>query len=136
MKTSIYPAFIAALLLSTVGLARAEIAVVVNPKAPVTALSVNQAAQVFSGRAGSYRLLDLPESSALRSEFYRKTTEKDPAQMKALWAKLIFTGRAAPPKEVNSAAEIKKAVAADEKAMGYIDAKEVDGSVKVVLLLN
>lgn len=52
--------------------------------------------------------------------------------MKALWTRLIFTGKAKPPKEVASDADLKKAVAADPKAIGYIKKSEVDGSVKVV----
>jgi hypothetical protein len=37
---------------------------------------------------------------------------------------------------MSDAAAVKKAVAADPKAVGYIDKADVDASVKVVLTLN
>jgi ABC-type phosphate transport system substrate-binding protein len=77
--------------------------------------------------------IDQPESSAIRGEFYKKVTDKEPAQAKALWSKLVFTGKATLPKEVPSSADVKKAVAADPKAIGYIEKSAVDASVKVVL---
>ena len=36
------------------------------------------------------------------------------------------------PKEVGDSAAVKKAVAADPKAIGYIEKSAVDGSVKVL----
>jgi hypothetical protein len=48
----------------------------------------------------------------------------------------MFTGHGQPPKVVADAAAVKKAVAADPKAVGYIDKADVDASVKVVLTLN
>ena len=56
--------------------------------------------------------------------------------MEATWSRLIFTGKAQPPKEMPDAAAVKKAVAADPKAIGYIQKSEVDSTVKVVLALN
>ena len=53
-----------------------------------------------------------------------------------MWSRLIFTGKATPPKELPDAAAVKKAVATDPKAIGYIDKSEVDSTVKVLLLLN
>jgi ABC-type phosphate transport system substrate-binding protein len=44
----------------------------------------------------------------------------------------VFTGKATPPKELPSSAEVVKAVSADPNAIGYIDKSAVDGSVKVV----
>jgi len=49
--------------------------------------------------------------------------------------KLVFTGKATQPKEFASNAEVKKAVAADPKAIGYIDKSAVDDTVKVILTL-
>jgi hypothetical protein len=48
----------------------------------------------------------------------------------------MFTGKGQPPKVLASAAEVKKAVAADPQSVGYIDRADVDSTVKVVLTLN
>jgi ABC-type phosphate transport system substrate-binding protein len=76
--------------------------------------------------------VDQSESAAVRTEFYKKVTDKDPSQVKSLWSKLVFTGKASMPKEVADSAAVKKAVAADPKAIGYIEKSAVDASVKAV----
>ncbi|SDD77089.1 hypothetical protein SAMN05428966_105342 [Massilia sp. PDC64] len=54
------------------------------------------------------------------------------SQVKALWSKLVFTGKATMPKEVGSSADVRKAVAANPKAIGYIEKSAVDATVKVI----
>ena len=72
----------------------------------------------------------------MREPFYTKATGKNAAQVKAIWARLAFSGKATPPKELPSAAEVKKHVAANADAIGYIDKASLDGSVKAVLTLD
>ncbi len=121
----------AALLCST---ARAQVAVVMAPSA--SPLSKEQIANIYLGRSAELRPLDLPEGNATRDFFYKKATAHDPAQVKATWSRIVFSGRGAPPKEVLDAAAVKKAVIADPKSVGYIEKSAVDGSVKVVLVLD
>jgi ABC-type phosphate transport system substrate-binding protein len=115
-----------------VSAANAEVVVVVHPSNPAASMSVDQVADVFLGKSTALSPVDLPESSAVRGEFYQKVTGKDAAQVKAVWTRLIFTGKATPPKEMGSSADVKKAVAGDPKAIGYIEKSAVDSSVKVV----
>jgi ABC-type phosphate transport system substrate-binding protein len=118
--------------LVSASVANAEVVVVVHPSHAAASMSTEQVADVFLGKSTALSPVDQPESSAVRKEFYQKATGKDAAQVKALWTRLIFTGKATPPKEVASSADVKKAVAADPKAIGYIEKSAVDGSVKVV----
>lgn len=113
--------------------ALAEVVVVVNPKSAGGAMTEEQVAQFFLGKSTAMTPIDQPESAPIRAEFYKKVTDKEPSQAKALWSKLVFTGKATLPKEVAGSAEVKKAVAADPKAIGYIEKSAVDASVKVVL---
>lgn len=110
--------------------ARADIVVIGHPSA--AALTKDQVADIYSGKSQAATPLDQPESAAVRAEFYKKATGKDLAQVKALWSRLTFTGKGQPPKEVADSAAVKKAVAADPKAIGYIEKSAVDGSVKVL----
>ena len=55
------------------------------------------------------------------------------AQMKAHWAKIIFTGRGHPPEEAANSAEVKKLIVNNPNAIGYIDKSLVDATVKVLL---
>ena len=112
--------------------AMAEVVVVVNPKAAEASMTKEQVAQFFLGKSTAMTPIDQAESSPIRAEFYKKVADKDAAQAKALWSKLVFTGKATMPKEVADSAAVKAAVAANPKAIGYIDKGAVDGSVKVV----
>lgn len=109
-----------------------SVAVIVNPK-NATAVSAEQISNVFLGKSNDLIGVDLPDGNAAREAFYHKVTGKDGPQLKAYWAKLVFTGKAQPLKELSSDAEVKKFVAANPTAIGYIDKGSVDGSVKVVL---
>ncbi|MCC2957939.1 hypothetical protein LK542_20165 [Massilia sp. IC2-477] len=112
--------------------AMAEVVVIVNPKAAEATMSKDQVAQVFLGKQGALTPVDQSEGAAVRGEFYKKVTEREPAQVKSLWSKLVFTGKATMPKEVGDSAAVKKAVAADPKLIGYIEKSALDGSVKAV----
>ena len=109
-----------------------SVAVIVNPK-NAAAPSAEQIANVFLGKSNDLTGVDLPDGNGVRDAFYHKVTGKDGPQLKAYWAKLVFTGKAQPLREMASDAEVKKFVAANPNAIGYIDKGAVDGSVKVVL---
>lgn len=115
--------------------ASAEIVVIVNKDNPASRMFSEQASQFFLGKSAMFTPVDQAEGSKIRADFYQKVADKDPAQVKAIWSKLVFTGKATPPKEYKSNAEVKKAVAEDPKAIGYIDKSAADDSVKVILTL-
>lgn len=115
-------------------LAQAEVVVIGNPSS--SPLTKDQVSDVFLGKSQAFTPIDQPDSAAVRADFYKKATGRDAAQVKATWSRLVFTGKAVAPKEVADATAVKKAVAADPKAIGYIDKAAVDGSVKVVLALD
>lgn len=121
--------------------ANAEVVVIVNPKNPAANMTAEQVSALYLGTAttfpdgGGAALADQPESAAIRGDFYQKATGRSVAQVKATWARLTFTGKGTPPKELKGDADVKAFVAADPKAIGYVDASAVDGSVKAVLKL-
>ena len=116
------------------GVAAADLVVVGNPAA--AALTKDQVADVYLGKSQAATPLDLPEASPLRAEFYKKATGRDLAQVKSTWSRVVFTGKGQPPKELPDAAAVKKAVAADPKAIGYLEKSAVDGSVKTLLTVE
>ena len=122
--------------LSTSAAAMAEVVVVVNPKSAIANMSEEQVAQVFLGKSNSLTPVDQSDASGTRAEFYKKVTGKDASQVKAVWSKLVFTGKATLPKELAGSAEVKKAVASDANAIGYIEKSALDGSVKAILTVQ
>lgn len=120
--------------------ARADIVVVVNPASPVASMTTAQVSDLFLGTTASLpngntpKLID--QKSAIRDEFYEKLTGRKAQQVKAIWARIVFTGKALPPTELTNAAEVKKFIGQNPDAVGYIAASEVDDSVKAVLKIN
>jgi len=120
----------------------AQVAVIVNPKSPLASMTPEQVSAIFMGKSSTLPSgqtavpADLPESDKAREIFYSKAAGKSPSQVKATWARLTFSGKATPPKEVPTAADVKKHVASNPDAIGYIEKSAVDGSVKVVLIVE
>jgi ABC-type phosphate transport system substrate-binding protein len=114
--------------------AQAQIAVVANPAN--AGLSKDQLSNIYLGRSFEFKPLDMPEGTAARDRFYKKLTDRDPPQVKAVWARVVFTGKGQAPLMLPDADSVKKAVATDPKAVGYIDKAAVDSSVKVLLTLD
>ncbi|MEZ5592464.1 MAG: phosphate ABC transporter substrate-binding protein [Gammaproteobacteria bacterium] len=134
-------AIVLALALGT-GSAVADMVAVVSVHNPVTTLSKNQVLAIFLGATTRFPdgrravPIDQAEGSTARNAFYLKFAGKSPAQIKAHWSKIIFTGRGQPPREVANSAEVKQYLAEHPEAIGYIDHTQVDDSVKVVLPPN
>jgi ABC-type phosphate transport system substrate-binding protein len=120
------------------GTSGADVVAVVSSKSAITVLSKSQIEDIFLGRATHLPAglqavpLDQPEGSSAREEFYARVAGKSPAQMKAYWSRIIFTGRGQPPKEVTDGTALRKRLADDPTTIGYIDASLVNDSVKVV----
>ncbi len=125
---------LACLLLS--GIASAEIAVIVHPS-NANALDKTAITRIYTGKAKSFpngeqavpvNQADGPTTDAFNKSVLNKSTN----QLRAYWSKLIFTGKGAPPKVVNSEAEVMELVSSNPNIIGYVDAASVNGSVKVV----
>ena len=131
------PAKLACMLAAGLALGSAQAADIVAIGNPAAApLSKEQLADVYLGRNQALTPLDEPESAPIRADYYKKLTGRDPAQIKAMWSRLTFTGKGQSPKELPDSAAVKKAVAADPKAIGYIEKSAVDGSVKVLVSVD
>ena len=129
-------------LLAVSALAQAQVAVVVNPKNAAATMTADQVAGIFLGKSSTLpsgataAAVDQSESAAIREQFYTKVTGKQAAQVKAAWSRLVFSGKGTPPKEMASSADVKKFVAGNPDAIGYIEKSAVDGSVKVVFSVD
>lgn len=118
--------------------ANAGIVVIVNPANPVTDFDKRQLIDLYMGRNlyfpdGKLAIrLDQPPTSQIRRDFYQNLVGMSVAEVKAYWARLLFTGRATPPLETDNSEQIIDAVLKNETAIGYIQDDEVTDSVKVV----
>lgn len=84
--------------------AQAQVAVVVNPKSAAASMTADQVASIFLGKSATLpsgataAAADQAEGSAIREQFYSKVAGKQAAQVKAAWSRLVFSGKATPPK--------------------------------------
>ncbi len=122
--------------------ANADIVVVASKKSPVDSLDKKTIKKLWLGKArkapgvGKVTILDQPEGSAIRRKFYRHVTNKNSSQVKAYWAKIIFTGKAFPPKAVSSDSEALELVRASDNTIAYIDSSAVDNTVKILFTIK
>src|ERR1700722_6963815 len=128
-----------ALCLASGGTGLADVVAVVSSKNPLTSLSKSQLADIFLGKTfrfpdGATAIpIDQAEGTQTRDEFYARFTGKSPAQLKAHWSKIIFTGRGQPPKAVSNSLEVTKLIATNPQAISYIERSAVDAGVKVLV---
>lgn len=118
----------------SMGAQAANLVVIGSPASPP--ITKDQLVDVYLGKAQVANPVDIADSNPLYAEFYQKATGRDVTQIKSTWSRIVFSGKGQPPKQYPDAAAIKKAVAADPKAIGYIDKSAVDGTVKVLIELN
>ena len=118
---------------------KADVVVVVSAKCAISTLSKDQVTDIFLGKTTRFPdgapavPVDQIEGSPARDEFYANLAGKSPAQLKAHWTKIIFTGRGQPPKSVANSIEVLKLVAANPQAISYVERSAVDNTVKVVV---
>ena len=130
------------LLLACAQEASADVAVVVNAKSGIDHLSREDVMYIFLGR---YRTLsdgspaypvDLPASEPAKAAFYRLLVGRDLEQIATYWSRLVFTGQTSPPRPAGSLEAMIRFVAANRGAIGYMDSRDVDARVRVVLELK
>lgn len=115
----------------------AEVSVIVHPSVAESA-SASDIERLYLGKtkslSGGTRVepLNLAKGNAARDEFNQKVLKKSDSQLKSYWSRLVFTGKAQPPKEVTSEAEAIKLVASDPKAIAYVNSAAVSSEVKVI----
>ncbi|MGY5450875.1 phosphate ABC transporter substrate-binding protein [Agarivorans sp. MS3-6] len=111
--------------------------VIANPAGP-DALSKAEVKKLFLGKLKKLPngkapvVIEYNEGDPLRVAFHDVATGKSEAQLQAYWSKLIFTGKAKPPKTAASASVAVSEVAGNADAIAYVDEADVTDAVKVV----
>lgn len=126
---------LAALALTLASQAQAGV-VVVSAKSPATEMDAEGVRRVFLGReqkvGGAPVQLIYQKGGDVRTAFDKGVLNKPGAELVTYWSRLIFTGKAKAPTEVDSDADVKAKLAASPGAIGYISDGAVDASVKVL----
>lgn len=117
-----------------------RVAVIVHPKRHVE-LSIEEVAQIYLRRKrfwddGSAIVpLNLPSGAPLRARFSGRVLYQTEPRLADYWNRQYFYG-ILPPVTLASTEAVRRYVASDPNAIGYVPASEVDGSVRIILHLE
>jgi hypothetical protein len=118
-----------------------DLAVVVNPRNPVSALSASELRDVIlleqqHWRGGGRIYLLLPETGTAEKDLLlRRALKMNDEQLRRLYLTKLYGGDIpAFPRTVTSAARARLLVGRAATALGFVDASAVDGSVKVLAI--
>jgi len=140
MIKSFISAGLISMILSTV--ANAEVVLIANSNLPTNSIDKTLAGNVFLGKAFALpdgtRLIPLerPKDDPIKAAFHEGVTGKSIGQLNAYWSRLIFTGKNAPPNEVDDDEEVIELILANQNLIGYIDSASLSDGVKVVLTVG
>jgi ABC-type phosphate transport system substrate-binding protein len=115
----------------------AEVTVIVNASNNTT-LDDDTISNLFLGQARSFAggteatPVNQAAGSNAAQEFSTKFLKKTPPQLRAFWAKQVFTGGSKPPKELDGDEAVMKFVASTPGAIGYVETTKLIAGVKAV----
>lgn len=114
----------------------ADVAVIVHPSNtnPLTQTDIER---IFLGKSTQFpdgsEAIPINNAGDIYDDFNEKILGRNSAQIKSYWAKLVFTGKGAPPKEVGDASSVIDLIENNQNAIAYIDSAAVTADMKVVL---
>jgi ABC-type phosphate transport system substrate-binding protein len=129
----------AILLLAAAPLAAEELVVIVHP-AREASLGIEELAQIYLKQrrrwAGGEPIVPVnrESTSPARAQFVKVVLAQTPQQLAVYWNRQYFHG-VQPPATLASDEAVKRFVASEPRAIGYIRARALDASVRAVLRL-
>ncbi len=96
-------------------------------------MTKEQVSDLCLGKSQAQTPYDHDSASPAYADFYKKATGRDSAQVKAVWSRIVFSGKGRAPRQLPDSEAVRKAVAADPKGVGCVEKSAVDGSAKTLL---
>lgn len=116
------------------------LAVIVNPSRPdkldrTDVARIYLRARRFWSDGSPIVPLNLEAESPTRVAFTSRVFSLDPEHLAAHWNAQYFQG-IFPPTVLTTAAAVKRYIATDPRAIGYVDVRDIDDTVRVILKLE
>lgn len=116
----------------------AEVVVIANKDNQMKVLTKKQVIDIYMGRTSLFPNgeavvpLDQDADSSIRKLFYQNLVNKTVSEINAYWARLLFSGRATPPRAVESVTSVINIIKNNKSAIGYIQLKDLTDDVHVI----
>lgn len=127
------PVFALFLTISFTCVAQAEVSVITHPSNG-NSLTKTDITAIFLGKKKTFpdgsSAVALVLNDATTDEFNTKLLGKSSSQLKSYWSKLVFTGKANPPKPV-SPATMLELIKGNPNMIGFVDSSSVSDGVSV-----
>jgi len=126
MRRIAFVLLLSSIILAATGTASGAVKLVVNNGNTVPSITRAKAADLFLKRVTRWdngrvvTPVDLSEKNPTRAAFSKELLGKEVAWVKSYWQKMIFSGRATPPVELSSDAEVLEFVRNNPDAIGYV----------------
>ena len=129
-------------LLSNYAYANDSVVVIVNKHSAIDTLNAQQIRNLYMGdsrhspQGEKITVINQRQLTPEKKQFFAQLIQKKPSQYHAYWARLLFTGKAVPPRELENNIEVIEYVAANKNALAYTHSALVDDRVKVIYRLS
>ena len=126
MNRTLFAALLTMYVLFTAQARAADVKVIVHSSNALSSITKAKAADLFLKRVTRWESgrvvtpVDLSEKSAVRAAFSKQLLGKEVSSVKSHWQKMIFSGRATPPVELSTDAEVIEFVRNNADAIGYV----------------
>ena len=116
--------------------ALADFVVIVHPdnKADITEANIKN---IFLGKTKKFSdgkkavPVEITDGD-IKVQFTKQVLKKNKSTLKAYWSRMVFSGKAVPPKGYDSEMAMKEFIAKNKNAIGFLNGVNIDESVKVV----
>ncbi len=95
----------------------ADVVVIVSAKSTASTMTADEISKIYLGKSTA---MAGGQCRGGRAASSTKVAGKDEAQVKAIWSKLVFTGKGTPPKELRSSGDVEDGCR-PTCSIGYID---------------
>jgi len=112
------------------------IQVIINAQTELSSLSRKQVMSLFLGRSRNFpntlmaKAFDHKVDSDIRKRFFEALTGKAISDIDAYWARLRYSGRASPPKELEDVDAVLKEVMNNKYSIAYVSEQDPETLAK------
>lgn len=118
-----------------------NLVVVVDIDNPISALTKKEVIDIYMGRYKTFpdsrlvQAIDYPPGSSIKQLFYQLLVDRSERKINAYWSRLLFSGRAIPPKSTDSPEEVVSVLINNPNGLAYMPEHAVTSEMKIVYRL-